>query len=240
MNLSANIIKYFIKLFLFSILLVLILLSGCVPLPSKTDIKTFLTDQQLKFAGTKQILLVIDNSSFFFPERKVYAFEKKADIWQIAFEPVDAVIGRKGFAPTGEKREGDGRTPTGIFSLKTTFGYDESINTKMPYRQALEDDLWIDDPEAIDYNRWVKKSKTKAKSYERMRRDDNLYEYGIVIEYNTDPVIKGYGSAIFLHTWHNKWKTTEGCVAVSKENILKILYWLDPQTKPLIFIRQEN
>ena len=56
-----------------------------------------------------------------------------------------------------------------------------------------------------------------------MKRDDNLYKYGIVIEYNTNPAIKGYGSAIFLHVWGGENDTTEGCVAVSEEKLLKFL-----------------
>jgi L,D-peptidoglycan transpeptidase YkuD (ErfK/YbiS/YcfS/YnhG family) len=166
--------------------------------------------------------------------------EKRENKWQIAFEPIDAVIGRNGFAPAGEKREGDGKTPSGIYPLKMTFGYDATIGIKMPYRQALDDDIWVDDPNADDYNRWVKKLETHAASYERMRRDDNLYKYGIVIEYNTDPVIKGNGSAIFLHVWKAEGFPTAGCVAVSEENIHKILDWLDPAASPLIITGIKN
>jgi L,D-peptidoglycan transpeptidase YkuD (ErfK/YbiS/YcfS/YnhG family) len=121
-----------------------------------------------------------------------------------------------------------------------TFGYDESIKTKMPYRQALADDIWIDDPNAEDYNRWVKKSETRSTSYEIMKRDDNLYKYGIVIEYNTDPIIKGNGSAIFLHILKGSGTTSAGCVAVSEEDIIKILGWLDPAASPLIITGINN
>ena len=85
-----------------------------------------------------------------------------------------------------------------------------------------------------------KKAETQAKSYEKMRRDDNLYKYGIVIEYNTNPVIKGYGSAIFFHVWGGENITTEGCVAVSEENIIKILEWLNPKAEPLIIMGIED
>lgn len=110
----------------------------------------------------------------------------------------------------------------------------------MPYRQALADDIWIDDVNSDDYNRWIKKGTTQAKSYEKMRRDDNLYKYGIVIEYNTNPVVKGYGSAIFFHVWGGENITTEGCVAVSEENIIKIIEWLNPQAEPLIIMGIED
>lgn len=166
--------------------------------------------------------------------------EKHADNWQMAFEPLDAVIGRNGFAPIGRKREGDGQTPSGIYPLKMTFGYGESAKTKMPYRQVLADDVWVDDPNADDYNRWAKKSETQAASYEIMKREDNLYKYGIVIEYNIEPVIKGDGSAIFLHIWKCDCIPTAGCVAVSEEDIIKILGWLDPAASPLIITGIKN
>jgi L,D-peptidoglycan transpeptidase YkuD (ErfK/YbiS/YcfS/YnhG family) len=186
-----------------------------------------------------QILLVTNYSLLFFTETNVYALEKTDGKWKTVFGPFNAVAGRNGFAPSGEKREGDGRTPSGIFPLQLTFGYDAIIVTKMPYRQTLDDDLWIDDVNAPDYNRWVKIMSTRAVSYEKMRRSDDLYKYVIVIEYNTNPVIKGYGSAIFFHVWGGKDVTTEGCVAVSEENIITILKWLDSKAKPLIVMGNE-
>lgn len=103
----------------------------------------------------------------------------------------------------------------------------------MPYRQTAPDDIWVDDPGADDYNRWVKKGRTKAASFEHMRRDDHLYRYGIVIEYNTTPVVKGHGSAIFFHLWMGKDEPTQGCVALSEDDALEILRWLDPAAKPV-------
>jgi L,D-peptidoglycan transpeptidase YkuD (ErfK/YbiS/YcfS/YnhG family) len=79
----------------------------------------------------------------------------------------------------------------------------------------------------------VKRGSTRASSYEVMRRDDDLYKYGIIVEYNTDPVIKGYGSAIFFHLWRGKEAPTEGCVALSEENLTRILRWLNPEARPL-------
>jgi len=232
----------FIIIMLLSILLTLLSVSACVFVPaiSKLDMKTFLASQENKIGKSAQIILVVDNSSFFSTKTNVYTMEKRGDKWKMALEPFNAVIGRNGFAAAGEKREGDGKTPSGIYPLKMTFGYDESIKKKMPYRQAMKDDVWVDDPNADDYNRWVKKSDTRAASYEIMKRDDNLYKYGIVIEYNTDPIIKGNGSAIFLHIWKSEGISTAGCVAVSEDNILKILDWLDPQASPVIIMGLEN
>lgn len=227
---------------LFSILLLILSVTACflAPTAHNFDTSAFLKSQLNKIDKSTQIILVVDNSSFLFTRTTLYAMEKHVDNWQMAFEPFDAVIGRNGFAPAGEKREGDGKTPSGIYPLKMTFGYGESAKTKMPYRQALADDVWVDDPYAEDYNRWAKKSETQAASYEIMKREDNLYKYGIVIEYNTDPVIRGNGSAIFLHIWKCDCIPTAGCVAVSEEDIIKILGWLDPEASPLIITGIKN
>lgn len=227
---------------LFSILVQLLSLQGCVlaPLGTKFDAVNFLTSRENQIGKSAQILLVQDNSFLFFTRTTIYAVEKQGNKWRTVFEPMKAVIGRNGFAPAGEKREGDGRTPSGIYPLKRTFGYDESVITKMPYRQAFADDIWVDDPQAEDYNRWTNKRDTHASSYELMKRNDNLYKYGTVIEYNTDPVIKGNGSAIFLHIWKCDCIPTAGCVAVSEEDIVKILEWLDPAASPLIITGIKN
>jgi L,D-peptidoglycan transpeptidase YkuD (ErfK/YbiS/YcfS/YnhG family) len=184
---------------------------------------------------SSQILLVTND----YPSSitvKVSALEKKQGKWKRTRNDFNGVIGRNGFAKPGEKREGDGRTPSGIFSLQRVFGYAATAKTKMPYRQVLADDLWIDDVSAPDYNLWVKKKDTSASSYENMRRDDDLYKYGIVIEYNTSPVIKGWGSAIFLHIRSGQEKPTAGCVAITEDDIVKVLGWLDPKAKPLIIM----
>jgi L,D-peptidoglycan transpeptidase YkuD (ErfK/YbiS/YcfS/YnhG family) len=216
-------------------------LFACAFFPSGSKLSTSGEPLNTKkvFPETSQVLLVTDDSFLFFTSRKVYALEKHDFSWRQAMEPMNAVIGRNGFAPPGEKREGDGRTPSGTYRLGMVFGYADSVVTKMPYRQTLADDLWVDDPNAPDYNRWVKQNQTQATSYEKMRRDDDLYKYGMVIDYNSTPVMKGYGSAIFFHVWAGPESTTAGCIAVSEANILKILAWLDPSANPVILINPD-
>lgn len=217
-------------------------LMACAHFPGASKMKTdtLLTANRDIPPDTRQVLLVVDDSFFFFTSRKIYILERTGSAWHEVKAPVDTVVGRNGFAPPGEKREGDGRTPSGLYRLGLVFGYAESATTRMIYRQALADDLWVDDVDAPDYNRWVKQNETRAASYEKMRRDDDLYKYGIVIEYNTDPVIKGYGSAIFMHIWAGSRSTTAGCVAVSEKDILDIIAWLDPAAKPVILINPDS
>jgi L,D-peptidoglycan transpeptidase YkuD (ErfK/YbiS/YcfS/YnhG family) len=227
---------------LFSILLLIFSLQGCIltPFVTKFNAVDLLISCKNRIGQSSQIILVKDDSFLFFTITTLYPMEKRKNGWQTVFGPLDAVIGTNGFAPPGEKKEGDGKTPSGIYPLKTAFGYDATLGIKMPYRQALADDIWVDDTNADDYNRWTKKQETKATSFEMMKRNDNLYKYGVVIEYNTDPIIKGNGSAIFLHIWQGKGLPTAGCVAVSEEDMIKILDWLDPDASPLIMTGIRN
>lgn len=196
-------------------------------------------DSLKKRIGESSQVIVVQNIKPAAIDVRISSWERKDGRWQSPFTPMDGVIGRNGFAPPGEKREGDGRTPAGIFPLGMVFGYGPSFPTKMPYRQATVDDLWIDDVHADDYNRWVRRGTTQAKSFERMRRDDDLYKYGIIVEYNTNPVITGYGSAIFLHLWRGKGIFTAGCIALSEEDLIRILKWLDPAARPLVVMGRQ-
>lgn len=202
----------------------------------QNNIKMLLKNYEFKIGQSKQILIVQKRKIFFSSKYLIYGLEKKHSCWKTTFGPMDAVIGKNGFAPIDKKREGDGKTPSGIFSLKQVFGYNKFIKTKMPYRQLSNNDVWVDDPDSSDYNQLVKKNNTKATSFEKMKRADNLYKYGIVIGYNTEPTIKGHGSAIFLHIWKGKNFPTAGCVAVSEKNLVKIIAWLDPKANPIIIM----
>jgi len=220
------------------LLLVSLLLTACA-LPGRTPVSIAPETIFKETDSPAQALLVTNERFLFWTSRHLQAFEKREGTWRQAFDPMKAVVGRSGIARQGEKREGDGRTPSGLFRLGPAFGYAPQIRTKMPYRQAKPDDLWVDDPQAPDYNRWVKQSETQAASYEKMKRDDDQYKYGIVIDYNTEPVIPGNGSAIFLHVWKNPESPTAGCVAVSEENIVRLLDWLDPAAHPVIVIHPD-
>jgi len=166
----------------------------------------------------------------------LYALEKRGGNWRTAFPPLPALIGRNGFAPPGEKKEGDLRTPSGVFALKRAFGYAAEIDTRLSYRQAGEDDIWVDDCNSPDYNRWSRKGETSATSFEQMKLKDDRYKYGIVVEYNTDPVVKGAGSAIFIHVRCAEQLPTRGCVALAESDIPRVLSWLEPKAKPLALL----
>ena len=168
-------------------------------------------------------------------------WEKVGKKWYRVFESIPAVVGRNGLTSyDDEKIEGDGRTPTGIFKLRRAFGYLPTVQTGLSYSQVTDSDVWVDDPNSPQYNQWVRGT-PHAKSFEKLRRDDDLYKYAIVIEYNTDPIVPGKGSAIFLHVWRDDQTPTAGCVAVSEEDLLKLLTWLKADSEPIIVLtKKEN
>ena len=167
---------------------------------------------------------------------QVSGWEREDARWHLVSGPIPAVIGRNGLAPIGEKREGDGRTPSGTFELRRAFGYAEGVLTGLDYRTVTEKDFWIDAPASAFYNQWVTGDIPRV-SHEILRRQDDLYKYAIVVEYNTDPVIPGRGSAIFLHIWRGAEQPTAGCVAMAETDILRLLQWLDKRQSPVIVLK---
>lgn len=154
--------------------------------------------------------------------------------WVQTMESIPAVIGKHGI--DARKAEGDRKTPQGLYDVGEAFGTAPAPEgTKLPYRIATEHDYWVDDPESDDYNRWVHyegNPSERWKSFERLT--DPLYTHAVVIKYNEDPVVKGKGSAIFLHRWKSGDTPTLGCVAIAYEDLVRLLGVLDPAKHPKI------
>jgi L,D-peptidoglycan transpeptidase YkuD (ErfK/YbiS/YcfS/YnhG family) len=72
--------------------------------------------------------------------------------------------------------------------------------------------------------------------HEVMKRPDGLYRYGIVVGYNRDPVVKGLGSAIFVHPWKASDRPTSGCVALAEDALVALLSRLDAARQPFILL----
>ncbi|NBR05501.1 MAG: hypothetical protein EBT92_07005 [Planctomycetes bacterium] len=166
---------------------------------------------------------------------KLAYYGRNGPNWEVVGKEIPIVVGMNGITKPEIKKEGDGKTPAGLYRIGLGFGYGEKAETNLAYKQMTKDDLWIDDDASPDYNRMVK-APTLAKSFEFMRRDDNAYKLGAVIEYNTNPIIAGKGSAIFMHLWSGPTKPTAGCIAMSEENMTFLFRWLDKNKGPMILI----
>ena len=185
-------------------------------------------------------LLVVFNET---PESNLavlVAMEKKNKVWRVVSAPIPAGIGRKGFAGPGAKREGDQQSPTGFFRLGQLFCYSKEVKTQMPFIQTTPEDKWIDDPNSDDYNRHIRGT-TQAKSYEKLKIRSDEYKYCMVIEYNTHPVVKGMGSAIFIHLSEGESPNpSAGCVVVTQSDMEGLLNWMNPELKPSILMGNEK
>lgn len=142
-------------------------------------------------------------------------------------------IGKYGF--TKKKIEGDKKTPKGIFSIGNLYYRKDRISkfeTKLKTIQIKKKMGWCDDINSKYYNKPINIKKNFK--YEKLYRKDYKYDLLIPINYNTKPIIKNKGSAIFIHLTKNYKKTT-GCVALSQKDFLILLKLINSKTKIKIF-----
>ncbi|MEI6088406.1 MAG: L,D-transpeptidase family protein [Bacteroidota bacterium] len=205
---------------------------------NKKEVLRIVENYKLHVDSIQQLLLVLNDNDTS-NKAMLIALEKKNDKWKIKFDPMLASIGRNGFALTGKKQEGDGKSPTGLYLLGQLFTYENTVNTSLPFIQTTEDDKWIDDSNHQDYNKYIK-GNTTASSFEHLLLSGIYYKYCTVIEYNTNPVVKGKGSAIFFHVADANYSPTAGCVAIKETDMDKILKWLNPNFKRAILMGNRN
>lgn len=198
--------------------------------------KNSIIEKLSKQTNYSQMLVVTANATNSFKAEAVL-YEKNGDTWEVTLTS-PAVLGKSGISSS--KKEGDKKSPVGIYSIGYGFGVNKPANTKVPFKVTTNQDFWIDDTSSSDYNKWVNYSgdpNEKWKSFERMT--NSLYEYGLVVEYNMNPIVKGKGSAIFIHVWRNQDSPTLGCIALPKSNVLTLLKEIDPKKNPTIIIGTE-
>jgi len=185
---------------------------------------------------------------------QVYERPQARKKWKTTGAPISVVVGKKGLgwgagvasareagrrAASGPvKKEGDGKSPAGIFRLSTAFGYaaQEQSGWKMPYMSITPSVECVDDARSKFYNHVLDRATVAPdwNSSEQMLRPDGLYRWGLVVDHNTKPVTAGAGSCIFLHIWMGNGEGTTGCTAMAQEQLEGVLARLDPSRKPML------
>lgn len=158
--------------------------------------------------------------------------------WQQVGNAFPVVIGKNGLALITDKKEGDLRTPAGLFTISQAFGFAPKTKLKLPYLPIRANTICIDDPFSKHYNEIINNDTIKPpdwRSYEAMRHIP-LYEFGAIVDYNTVTKKPGAGSCIFLHQWRNAYTGTAGCIAMERQNLISLLTWLDARAKPVILL----
>lgn len=196
-------------------------------------------------AATNQVLLVVtglwnQNAA------RLYRFERSSgsNEFTLSGKAFEVRLGANGLGlglglhPSGglttapTKREGDRRSPAGMFSLGTAFG-PSSVpphpEVRWPWRQTKKGDVFVDDPKSKAYNTW----QVEVPEHDWKSREDlTQYELGIVVEHNPAQ-LAGAGSAIFIHSLASSRPTT-GCTGLSTSDLIELLRWLRPDQHPVL------
>lgn len=233
-----------------------VLLAGFAALPLSAQRSVIPSGSPIP-QNTRQ-LLVVTTGAWSSISGTLRRFERDASAssqWRAVGEPFQIVVGRSGLGwgkglhvprSTGpQKHEGDGRAPAGAFLLTSAFGYDDEVNTGLPYLRSTETTDCVDDSESPLYNQVLDGAKVSASyaSHEEMRRADDQYKVGIIVAHNgsglygtegrPEPVMGG-GSCIFLHVWAGPESATSGCTAMPEERLRDILAWLVESENPVL------
>ena len=149
---------------------------------------------------------------------------------------VKCAIGKKGISY--KKKEGDLITPKGQFKIKYILYRKDrvKISTKLKKKVIKKNMGWCDDPKSKHYNKLVKLP--FAYKHEKLYKKENIYDIILVLNYNMNPIKKNKGSAIFIHVAKNNFKKTEGCVAIKKINLIKLIKKINPNTKVKISLQK--
>ena len=137
-------------------------------------------------------------------------------------------IGTLGLKNAVKKIEGDKTTPIGKWYLKKLYyRSDRILKPKLKKKNILKINQitkhcgWCYDIKSNYYNKYIKINNFRSlnTNYERLWREDNVYDIIIEISHNTKPIIKNKGSAIFIHCSFEDFRTTAGCVALKKRDL---------------------
>ena len=139
-------------------------------------------------------------------------------------------LGKRGIGY--KKKEGDLITPIGKYKINYILYRKDRIKkiySKIRTIVIKKNMAWCDDPKSKDYNKLIKLPSDF--SFEKLYKKENIYDIVLVLDYNMNPIIKNKGSAIFIHVAKKNYKKTEGCMALRKIHLLKIIKLLESNTK---------
>ena len=142
---------------------------------------------------------------------------------------VKCTIGKRGIG--SKKKEGDLITPKGKYKIKYILYRKDRVKIQSKIKKIVikKNMGWCDDPKSNEYNKLI--NLPSVYKHEKLYKKENFYDIIIVLNYNMSPIVKNKGSAIFIHVARKNYKKTEGCVAINKISLLKILKDLKINTK---------
>ena len=133
-------------------------------------------------------------------------------------------LGRSGVIDASAKREGDGASPLGVWPIRRVLYRPDrqpAPTTRLPLAPISPADGWCDAPGDPAYNQPV--TLPYPASAEQLWREDGVYDLLVILGHNDDPPMSPLGSAIFLHLIRDDGRPTEGCVALARDDLLRLL-----------------
>jgi L,D-peptidoglycan transpeptidase YkuD (ErfK/YbiS/YcfS/YnhG family) len=186
-------------------------------------------------------LIVVESTRYNDTTATFTAWRRAGACWSPRFGPWQGRIGRAGFSD--HHREGDGTTPTGEYGIGTVmYGNAPDPGLRYRYHRLVCGDWWDEDPSSLEYNRFQRVPCGTAPPFggdsEALWRETGAYPVFAVIDYNVTPVIRGAGSAIFIHA--DVGVPTDGCVSLPPGELYQLLRWLNPKAAPAIVMGPDD
>lgn len=202
--------------------------------------------------GCSQLLVVRCGTTAARPATMMW-LERSGSAWRPVVDAFPVLTGRGGLAWSGgllppvenrtdlpPKREGDLRTPCGLFGLSFAFGAAPSLaeNPGWPYLRIDDGFVIVDDPGSRYYNCVVDERLLRApdwKSARRLLQPDGRNDLGLVVHHNLDPAVPGAGSGVLLQLRRGTPDGTDGSTALPEDRMQALLRFLDPMARPLLW-----
>ncbi len=223
-------------------------LGGVIVLLGITLLAQSGKDSPAPLRNSRQLVLVL-TSDWDAVDGSLRRFERPSvgSPWKPVGAVVPVVVGKNGMGwdaklplePAGVpvKREGDTKSPAGVFRLGKAFGRssEELEGVRLPHLPLGDDLECVDDAHSPHYNQLVRRKEVSQPDWTSSEKmwQERLYKRGVVVEYNT-PARPAAGSCIFLHIWNGPHRGTAGCTAMEEANLIEVMKWLDQSRNPVL------
>ena len=185
-----------------------------------------LLDKYEKDDRTNQLVFVKYKSGY---KAKIMFYQKKNGNFKLVLSE-NGYVGKKGI---NKKREGDLKTPTGVFNLTKPFGIKTDPGTKIKYTKVNRNLWWCSDKRYYNKLINIKKKPHNCKG-EHLIKCGSAYNYCLFVDYNKEGKYPK-GSAIFLHCNKKYTKSTSGCISLSEKGMRKIIRTIEKGAKICIY-----
>jgi len=196
---------------------------------SEMIVATYDADK-LRVGENTEVLLVVqsngekaNSTGILFAYTRSKGPDGSYSLWQDKLIGIPVKLGRGGM---GKSKEGDGKTPIGLFNMNTPFGIcAKKEGFPDNYLQVTDTMYWDGDVKSPTYNKLVDRNTNtnfNKKASEHLIDIMPDYNYALNIGYNPE-CKSGEGSALFLHCLGAEKGNTGGCVAIKEEYMIEIL-----------------